>query len=319
MKKKLLLTLVVSVLLVGCGNMDAADNAQETEAEQAQEVQTQEVQEQEEIHAHTYVENITTEATCEANGLKTFTCECGDSYTEVITAVGHSYEEVAESTTPATCGVDGLKTFTCKCGDSYTEVITATEHNYEEVADSAAPATCDTDGKEADRKCSLCGSIEEGAVIAAIGHSYGEYVYNNDATTSADGTETASCSVCGSKTSRPKVGTRVALESFPYELNVLYNDGRVGYFYCIYDEYEAAFGDGFHDTTIGKLCDEALRVTTDNMAAYDSKLFMVDNNTFPSGYDKDVYVGEYAEGTIWKYTAYVRYQYLGSGEIYVWH
>lgn len=41
----------------------------------------------------------------------------------------HSYEEAI--TKAATCGEDGIKTFTCECGDSYTEVIPATgEHNY---------------------------------------------------------------------------------------------------------------------------------------------------------------------------------------------
>lgn len=276
MKKKLLLALVLSVLLVGCGSTDTTDNAQGTETPQTQEEQKQE----EPTHEHAYTESITTEATCEADGVKTFTCECGDSYTEAITATGH---------------------------------------NYEEVADSAKEATCDTDGKEADKKCLLCENVVEGAVITASGHTYGDYVYNNDATTSADGTETATCSICGGKTSRSKAGTKIALESFPYELNVLYNDGRVGYFYCVYDEYVAAFGDGFHDTTIGKLCDAANRATADNMFAYDSSIIPLDNNTFPEGYDKDVYVGEYAEGTIWKYTAYIRYKYSNSDEIYVWH
>ena len=160
--------LAVAVLFVGCGNTDTTDNAQGTEAQQ-----TQEEQKQEETHTHAYTEAITTEATCEADGLKTFTCECGDSYTEVITATGH---------------------------------------NYEEVADSAVEATCDTDGKEADTKCSICENVVEGAVITASGHSYGEYVYNNDATTSADGTETATCSTCGKKNTRTKSGTKLVKE-----------------------------------------------------------------------------------------------------------
>ena len=44
-------------------------------------------------------------------------------------ALGHSY--TAAVTKPATCGEDGVKTFTCSCGDSYTETIPATgEHTY---------------------------------------------------------------------------------------------------------------------------------------------------------------------------------------------
>lgn len=236
---------------------------------------------------------------------------------QIETEHTHTYAE--EITTEATCEADGVKTFTCECGDSYTEAIIATGHNYEEVADSAVEATCANEGKEVDTKCTICENVITGATIPALAHSYGEYIYNNDATTSADGTETATCSVCGGKTSRTKAGTMLVLESFPYELNVLYDDGRVGYFYCVYEEYEAAFGEGFHDTVIGQLCDAAFETTWQNMLEYDSSIIPLDNNTFPYGYDSDVYVGEYAEGTIWVYTSYIRYKYPDSDEIYVWH
>lgn len=43
-------------------------------------------------HTHSYDAGVVTkEATCTEDGVKTFTCECGDSYTEVITATGHSF------------------------------------------------------------------------------------------------------------------------------------------------------------------------------------------------------------------------------------
>ena len=42
--------------------------------------------------SHSYTEEITTAATCEKAGVKTYTCtKCGDSYTETIAALGHSY------------------------------------------------------------------------------------------------------------------------------------------------------------------------------------------------------------------------------------
>lgn len=43
-------------------------------------------------HTHNYVETITKEPTCTETGEKTYTCDCGDSYTEVIPAKGHHYE-----------------------------------------------------------------------------------------------------------------------------------------------------------------------------------------------------------------------------------
>lgn len=130
MKKKLLLALVLSVLLVGCGSTDTTDNAQGTEAPQTQEEQEQE----EPPHEHTYTESITTEATCEADGVKTFTCECGDSYTEVITATGHNYENYV-SNNDATYTADGTETATCICGltDTRTAEGSKLEYTYTDL------------------------------------------------------------------------------------------------------------------------------------------------------------------------------------------
>ena len=47
----------------------------------------------------------------------------------------HAYESVI--TTPATCGAEGVITYTCACGDSYTEAIPATgEHIYDNDRDA---------------------------------------------------------------------------------------------------------------------------------------------------------------------------------------
>ena len=90
------------------------------------------------MHVHSYSEAVTTAATCTVDGVKTFTCTCGDSYTEAIPATGHTYAE--EVTTAATCGADGLKTLTCVCGDTKTEVIPATG---EHVDVAAKDGVCD--------------------------------------------------------------------------------------------------------------------------------------------------------------------------------
>lgn len=42
-------------------------------------------------HQHDYKETVTTEASCTEKGVKTYTCDCGDSYTEDIPAMGHNY------------------------------------------------------------------------------------------------------------------------------------------------------------------------------------------------------------------------------------
>lgn len=118
----------------------------------------------------------------------------------------HTYTESISK--EAACTEAGEKTFMCDCGDAYTEIIEETGHNYEEMDDSEVSATCTKDGKRADTKCTLCGDVINGAVIPAIGHDYGDYVYNNDATFSKDGTKTSTCANCGDKVTKTASGTK---------------------------------------------------------------------------------------------------------------
>ncbi|MBQ7415437.1 MAG: starch-binding protein, partial [Oscillospiraceae bacterium] len=99
---------------------------------------------------HSYTAKVTTAATCTTAGVKTYTCgSCGDSYTESIAALGHSYVSgvctncgenepctshswnAGSVTTAATCTKTGVKTYTCSnCGNTKTETISALGHNY---------------------------------------------------------------------------------------------------------------------------------------------------------------------------------------------
>ena len=73
-------------------------------------------------HTHSYTGKVTKEATCTASGTKTFTCSCGDVYTETIKATGHNYTtKVVEPTTSA----QGYTLYTCSvCGESYKDNYT---------------------------------------------------------------------------------------------------------------------------------------------------------------------------------------------------
>ncbi len=42
-------------------------------------------------HTHSYTSKVTKAATCTSNGVKTYTCSCGNSYTQSISALGHDY------------------------------------------------------------------------------------------------------------------------------------------------------------------------------------------------------------------------------------
>ncbi|WP_028510321.1 leucine-rich repeat domain-containing protein [Ruminococcus sp. NK3A76] len=74
-----------------------------------------------ETHTHSYTSKVTTTATCTKNGVKTYTCSCGDSYTETIKATGHKY---TEKVVKPTYDAQGYTLHTCSvCGNSYKDNI----------------------------------------------------------------------------------------------------------------------------------------------------------------------------------------------------
>lgn len=73
-------------------------------------------------HMHSYSVKETKAATCTENGVMTYSCSCGDSYTENIPMLGHNYE--SKVTREPTVFVEGEMTYTCsRCGDTYTKPI----------------------------------------------------------------------------------------------------------------------------------------------------------------------------------------------------
>ena len=75
--------------------------------------------------AHEFTESITKQPTCTEEGVKTFSCVCGYSFTRSIEAKGHSWDE-GKVTTEPTAVTPGVKTYTCKeCGQTRTEAIAA--------------------------------------------------------------------------------------------------------------------------------------------------------------------------------------------------
>ena len=83
-----------------------------------------------EATGHNYV--VTEKApTCTEAGCTTYTCACGDTYSEEIKATGHDYEAVV---TAPTCTEDGYTTYTCACGYSYVgDKVEAKGHTEGEV------------------------------------------------------------------------------------------------------------------------------------------------------------------------------------------
>ena len=163
--------------------------------------------------AHSYDEGtVTTQPTCEKNGVKTFACTaCGHTYTENVSATGHNYgDEIAE--VAATCTATGTKAhYECaNCGKLFVDVngrkIQVTE-NYLTIAlvphtvvtDEAVEPTCTATGLTKGSHCSVCGTVIVAQTeISANGHSYGELIAEVAATCEAAGTKAHyECAVCG--------------------------------------------------------------------------------------------------------------------------
>ena len=87
----------------------------------------------EDVHQHKYVGKITKEPTCVEAGTMTYSCECGVSYTEGISAKGHSYEDQIIAPTPES---RGYTLHTCSiCNDSYKDTYTEYEDSSEVSTD----------------------------------------------------------------------------------------------------------------------------------------------------------------------------------------
>ena len=180
---------------------------------------------------HQYVVTESMDADCENDGYVTYVCtrDSNHTYTEVIKATGHSFEntEYVDSTctqsgyyisgTCATCGEDlagktipakghdyhvvqskeptctanGYEKYECsRCDSSYTKDIESTGHDY--IIESIAP-TCTKDGKNS-YSCTKCGYLYD-VRVPALGHTNVSIIF--PPTCSHEGYTSITCTVCG--------------------------------------------------------------------------------------------------------------------------
>ena len=145
-------------------------------------------------HTHNYIETVTKKATCTEDGVKTFTCNCGGTYTEIIPATGHKY---VTETYKATCTAIGVSIKKCKSCGTVASVTTTPAKGHTEVTDKAVAATCTQSGKTAGSHCSVCGAVLVAQNdVPATGHSTKTSALLT-ATETESGILITSCETCG--------------------------------------------------------------------------------------------------------------------------
>lgn len=140
---------------------------------------------------------VTTEATCEHTGVRTYTCSvCGETKEEETPKTDHTYDDGTVTKKP-TCIETGIKTYTCTvCQKTKTEEIPATGHQHTEIRNKKE-ATCIETGYTGDTYCKDCGTkLSSGEVISKKVHDY-EVKDRQEPTCTTDGYVLSVCKVCG--------------------------------------------------------------------------------------------------------------------------
>lgn len=117
--------------------------------------------------------------------------------TNVIAAKGHKL--VTDEAVAATCTESGLtEGLHCEVCDEVIQAQTIIQplgHVEAEEWTVTKSPTCTVAGTRV-KKCAVCGHILKTEIIDPTGHSFKNYVSNNDATCTEDGTKTAKCEHC---------------------------------------------------------------------------------------------------------------------------
>lgn len=151
------------------------------------------------LHTHSYTEAITKNATCTEKGTKTFTCECGDTYTEDIAPSGH--KAVTDKAVASTCTkagkTEGSHCSVCNKVLTAQENVPAKGHTPKLDSSTVIKVTCKENGYTGDTKCTVCGIVtKKGTVIEAKGTEHIWQTAISPAGCTQDGYSVQQCSVC---------------------------------------------------------------------------------------------------------------------------
>ena len=187
-------------------------------------------------HQHTELRNIKA-ATCAQEGY-TGDTYCKDCNTKLATGKSiakkdHTWDS-GKVTTVATCSGKGIKTYTCTgCNATRTEEIPPTGHQYTELRNVKA-ATCAQEGYTGDTYCKDCDTkLASGKVLPKTDHIWDTGKVTQNATCTAKGIKTFTCTVCKSTRIEeiPVTGHVNKITKFAKEASCK-SEGYTGDIYC---------------------------------------------------------------------------------------
>ncbi len=150
-------------------------------------------------HAHEYGDwRVFTEATCSEAGENERVCSvCNGKDYEAVAALGHSFTNYI-SNNDASCIKLETETARCdRCPVKDTRSIAGTKLPHSYVTDEAVAATCEATGLTEGEHCDLCGTVfVTQETEAALGHSFTNYIPDENADCYEGGTKTAKCDRC---------------------------------------------------------------------------------------------------------------------------
>ena len=131
--KKLILLLFVVILLTGCNAFKKKDPTTPENNEETEPTTGEITENKTEEHVHSWKITDLSNATWITDGQNKLICECGQIKIEKVEKLGHDWSEFIV-TTEATCNEEGVKTSTCNnCKGTKTEKIDKLSHNFNET------------------------------------------------------------------------------------------------------------------------------------------------------------------------------------------
>lgn len=161
------------------------------------------------LHQHQHISAVTKQAGCETEGVMTYSCACGDTYTKPIAALNHTYGEWVWIT-PATETSEGQQQRTCsRCGKTETKTVPVKEHKHSFPAD-----TWKNSEKVHWHECTTCGKKKDEEA-----HSWNKGTVTVQPAKKQEGSITYTCKQCKYQVTCkiPALGSTLKVGKYAYK------------------------------------------------------------------------------------------------------